>query len=225
MRSAFGLRMDYNSHMSELSPAGYEYDVFLSYKRDDLMDGWLDDHFVPFLRTFVSNALARSVRIFIDRDGIDTGDSWPLRLGHALSRSRCLVGIWSPLYFQSSWCRRECAVMMNRERRLGFRTSSNPGGLVVPVNVFDGEHFPDVAGRIQCLDCRQYWIVGEGFRKTERYVDFQDVMREWANDVAKAVSSAPPWQPNWTHKQWIEVTDTLLTPRISDNFGFVSLAG
>jgi len=41
--------------------------------------------------------------------------------------------------------------MMHRERKLGYRTTERPGGLIVPVNVFDGDFFPDQTRHIQWL--------------------------------------------------------------------------
>jgi hypothetical protein len=201
----------------------YEYDVFLSYMHDGQMEGWVGQHLVPFLTSFVGNALNRPASIFFDRTGIRSGDAWPLRLQKALAKSRCLVPVWSPLYFHSEWCRRESTVMLFREAQLGFRTVQVPNGLVVPVNVFDGSFFPKRARDIQWLDCRKYWIIGEGFAKTERYVEFQDALREWSADVARAVHSAPEWDDGWLTAPWMEVADSDLMPPSSANFSFVGL--
>src|SRR3954453_6975833 len=88
----------------------YEWDIFVSYENDAQMGSWVVDHLTPFIRTFAGNAVGRQVSIFMDRDGIQTGDDWPLRLRRALATSRCMVAVWSPLYFVSEWCRKEAAV-------------------------------------------------------------------------------------------------------------------
>jgi len=46
--------------------------------------------------------------------------------------------------------------------------------------------------------------VSPGFRKTERYIEFQDVIIEWVGDVAKAINGAPPWSKKWQTKQWLD---------------------
>lgn len=201
----------------------YHYDIFVSYMHDEQMEGWVPTHLIPFLKSFVGNALNRPIDVFIDRDGIATGDAWPQRLQQAIARSRCLIGIWSPLYFHSEWCRRECAAMLHRESQFGFRTVANPKGLVLPINVFDGIFFPETARQIQWLDCQKYWIVGDGFVKTEKYVDFQDLLREWASEVAEVIRIAPPCEDSWMTDEWLEIPDDHLRPEPVENFEFAGL--
>lgn len=180
----------------------YEYDVFLSYTHAYPFGDWVHKHFLPFFKAYLENTLSRPVTVFVDRTGITSGDAWPLRLKRALARSRCLVAIWSPSYFRSTWCLYECAVMLHRERQLGYRTIANPQGLVLPITVFDGEHFPGFAKGIQYLDCKKYARVGDGFLKTERYIDFQDCLAGWVEDVAQAVASVPLWRKEWQEESW-----------------------
>ena len=113
--------------------------------------------------------------------------------------------------------------MMFRESQLGFRTLRSPNGLVVPVNVFDGKYFPKKARDVTWLDCQKYWIVGDGFLKTERYVEFQDVLRAWSEDVATAIGSAPAWDKKWLTAPWLEVSDADIMPPPTRNFEFAGL--
>ena len=175
----------------------------MSYKTGFPFGEWVYEHLLPFLEPCLENALNRDVDVFVDRDNIFVGDAWPERLRRALAYSRCMIAVWSPAYFNSSWCLCECAVMLYRERQLGYRTLDNPGGLILPINVFDGEHFPHFARSIQYLDCRDYARVGPGFRGTRRYVDFQDRLLEWIPEVANAINAAPPWSEEWQSQEWL----------------------
>jgi len=201
----------------------YSHDVFVSYMHDAQMESWVHKHFLPFVSTFVGNALNRPATLFVDRTGIVTGDSWPLKLQQAIAQSRCLIPIWSPLYFHSDWCRRECAAMLYRETQTGFRTIANPRGLLAPVNVFDGQFFPAKAKQIQWLECQRFWVIGDGFSKTERYIEFQDILRSWAIDVATVIENAPEWQAAWMDNDWLQVDDADLRPVSTTNFSFVGL--
>ncbi len=180
----------------------YEYDVFLSYVRDRPFGDWVHEHFLPFFEPYLRNSLSQPPTIFTDTKGIRPGDEWPQRLKRALARSRCLVAVWLPCYFRSTWCRYECAAMLHRERQLGYRTTANPQGLILPVTIYDGERFPSFTKGIQCLDCTKYARVGYGFSKTERYVEFQDCLAEWVEGVAQAVTSAPLWKEEWQEESW-----------------------
>jgi TIR domain-containing protein len=184
------------------------------------MTGWVPEHLVPFVRSFVGYELNRPVSIFFDRDGIAVGDTWALKLRKALVHSRCLMTIWTPLYFHSEWCRRECAIMLYRETRLGLRTAAQPEGLVVPLNVFDGQHFPPRAKTIQWFDLRDYWIAGPAFPASSQYVNFQQQLRTLAPQVAGAIRRAPPWQARWQKVTWYDVDVSDLQPPSADNFDF-----
>ncbi len=196
----------------------YEHDVFLSYKRGFPFGEWVQRHFLPFFSSYVEGALNRPLKVFVDTSGVATGDSWPQRLQRALGHSRCLVAIWSPQYFHSEWCRRECATMLYREERLGLRTVGNPGGLVLPVCVFDGEHFPERTREIQYFNCNDYFLVGEGFTRAPEYVRFQQEMKAWAVGVAEAIRRAPRWRKSWLSPKWLDQTGEDLYPRPMGNF-------
>src|ERR1044071_6771954 len=111
--------------MSELRSAqqmNYEYDVFVSYTDDHVVSQWMHESFLPLFEPFLGNALNRPAAIFYDKVKIQSGDEWRKRLERSVALSRCLVGIWSPIYFQKPYCMRECIVMLYRERQLGYRT-------------------------------------------------------------------------------------------------------
>lgn len=220
-RQPAGLTGSYNDSLD--AAMAYNHDLFVSYMHDETMQDWVLHHFLPFVRSFVGNALNRPINVFLDRDGIAAGDAWPRRLQNALAHSRALLPVWTPLYFHSAWCRRELAVMMHRERQLGYRSAVRPEGIVVPVNVFDGDFFPDAARKIEWLDCRDYWLIGEGFKKTEKYIQYQDLLRKWAVDAAKAIAAAPAWNPEWIDDPWFAVPDGDLQPKPPGNFVFTGL--
>ncbi len=185
----------------------YKHDIFLSYTRGGMIENWLSAYFLRIFKHHLESALGRPPDIFLDREGIRSGDSWPLRLKTALSCSRCLVAIWSPSYFFSEWCVRECVMMLRRESELGYRTDENPTGLVLPVNASDGSGFPEFAQNTQWFDCRDYIIEGRGFEKTEMFVEFQIKVREWSKDVALTISGAPAWSEEWLNEPILRIPD------------------
>jgi hypothetical protein len=182
----------------------YENDVFLSYLTEKPSGTWVHEHFLPYFRHQLGNALNRPSAIFVDREGIHSGQKWPNRLKQALATSRCLVGIWSPLYFQSEWCRNECGIMHHREVALGFGTNEQPDGLLVGVRVNDGVHFPDYARDTNYVDFEKYFVDGPGFSRSELHVDFQRAIVPFAQDVARIVQLAPEWSPEWLTPPWID---------------------
>jgi hypothetical protein len=132
----------------------YKYDIFLSYANQFPFNKWTRERLLPLIDTYLTNELNRQAKIFFDKAEIAAGDAWPEQLKNALAHSRCLVAVWSPSYFTSKWCTSECAVMLNREMKLGYRKAQNPKGLILPLTIYDGDRFPEYARKIQWLDCR-----------------------------------------------------------------------
>jgi len=86
----------------DVSPSGYRFDLFLSYRRGGTVPDWVHNHLHPLLLDCLADELSREPRIFLDST-METGVHWPSGLEWALRRSRLLLPIWSPPYFTSPW--------------------------------------------------------------------------------------------------------------------------
>ena len=193
----------------------YEHDVFISYKSGSLFGDWVYDIFLPNFKEILENALNRDVKLFVDRYEILSGAAWPERIKRALMHSRCLIPILSPTYFRSEWCNYEYNAFHDREKRLGYRTTDNPGGLIVPIRLFDGEHFPDCAKRIQSFDCRDFLRPAGGFKKTPDHSKFHGLLIEWIQrDLAECISNAPTWSDEF--EMWVENSIEEIQPPTSN---------
>jgi hypothetical protein len=115
-----------------------------------------------------------------------------------------MVGIWSPMYFHSEWCQKECAVMLHRESQLGYGTEEKPDGLIIGVKVNDGIHFPSFAAKSQYADFEPFFFDGPAFSHSPLHVEFQKAIGPLALDVARIAKSVPRWAPDWETAAWIE---------------------
>ncbi len=190
----------------------YNWDVFLSYNRKFPHGQWVDDIFLPLFEPYLDDALNRKVKIFKDTKDISAGSAWPERLKNSVAHSRCMVSIFSPSYFRSEWCMKEFAIMHHRQKQLGYLTVEKPDGLIVPVNLFDGEHFPSYARQLEMFDCKAFNRVGEGIKLTQIYIDFQGVLQGWVYDVAKVIGNAPAWNPAWLGEEWLDSAQGTFQP-------------
>lgn len=171
-----------------MSPrADYEYDIFFSYKRHRLTLQWtrgVQDR----LQYWITQELGgRPVRMFVDEQCIDTGDRWPIGLQEALKKSRCMIAVWSPEYFQSSWCISEHESFRERERRLYM----DAHGLIAPLKFHDGEHFPDDARTVQWTDISAYTSTAPAFWQSARAIELEDLLKDFARSVAEVIRRAP----------------------------------
>jgi hypothetical protein len=131
----------------------YEYDVFLSYRRHGEWPSWVRVIFMPLFSHWLGEELGRDAKVFVDYE-IETGDSWPQKLGKSLGETRVLVALFSRQYFASPWCMRELQHVLSREQACGFRTAQNPAGLIVPASIHDGKDFPHRSSRSRPPSCR-----------------------------------------------------------------------
>lgn len=182
----------------------YEYDVFLSYPTKFPFGAWIHETFIPLFKSYLGEYIFEPT-IFIDKYGISSGDEWTEKIRNAVMHSKCLVALWCPTYFfGSEMCKIECAIMLLREKKLGYRTITNPSGLINPVNIFDGDSFPDFAKRIQYLNCTDFVIDGEGFKKTPLYADFVKILKPWVDGVAKSINKAPDWSEDFLNLEGLD---------------------
>lgn len=96
-------------------------EAFFSYTR-------IDDEFFGGAITSLRRAIElgvqvttgdRNFRIFQDIDGIELGQKWQERLDEALSSSKFLIPIITPLFFSSDACRSELQKFIRHEKNLG----------------------------------------------------------------------------------------------------------
>jgi TIR domain-containing protein len=164
----------------------YEYDVFFSYKRDPQSDDWhrtVKEKLEFLLRLELAQP---NLSVFFDTEEISTGLNWKEKVAEATKKSKCLIGIWSPLYFQSKWCLSEWKSF--RERELRWRCN-----VVVAASYHDGKHFPPDAQSKQVMDFSNFTSTMAGFWSTTRAVDFEPMLKKFAADAAIIIRAAPAY--------------------------------
>ncbi len=185
---------------------GYEYDIFLSYKRGKIREQWIHDIFRPLFDEQLEEARggAKS-KVFIDTVEIPAGVDWPQYLATALSKSRCMVAILSPSYFGSEWCMKEFNAMYKRQRELREKKILAAEHAVIVPFVKQGplEAFPDFIDRIQLLDYSRFNKVGEAFRNSELYLEMQGKIETDAKTAATMIKHAPDWLPEFEKTEWL----------------------
>ena len=188
-----------------LPPAtDYEYDVFFSYKRHKLTLDWTREVHNRLKYFIMQTGLVdHEVKTFIDEEGIETGDRWPNRLKDALQSSRCMVCLWSPAYFQSNWCVSEWQSFRKRERRLKMKSH----GLIAPLTIHDGDYFPREAKDVQWTDAALYTSTMPAFWISLRALDFEDLLKRFAAQVAGMVNHAPQFEADWPIAEVEDLTD------------------
>lgn len=179
----------------------YKHDIFISYKRGLIGNEWLDTRFIPLFQDSVEDEIIlrckrKAFGIFFDRasvskdklqmdkTGIEPGQAWRDALSDGLENSCCLLAICTPKYFQSEWC-------MTEWKTFEQRNDKEKKDLIVPITLHDGEAFPGSGSKFQYANFNDYYIIGEGYTKTEPYVQFQKMVKELAVRVAKVVADAP----------------------------------
>ena len=183
----------------------YEYDVFISYKTGKIFGRWVIEVFYDFFKEYLEQSLGRQSKIFLDQSEINDGDSWPARIKRAIAKSKCLVAVLSPLYFQSEWCKKEFSAILYRENKLGLKTLQNPRGLLSAIILHDGDRFPRIIkDNIQCRSWHDYALVGKGFENTDTFIQFQVELQSFAENTALLIENAPPYSEDWLSEEWLD---------------------
>jgi hypothetical protein len=173
----------------------YQYDIFISYRRDDLTKVWIEKHFMPLLGSHVYYELGRHPSFYIDEQ-LEIGTNWPLSLGIALGTSRTIISLWSKTYLNSVWCTCEISHMLEREIRAGFRTIDRPGGLVFPAVIHDGETMPINLSSIQKVEIQDCFNVKMSPDSPKAEL-LSEKLRPLGKSIADAIGEAPEFQKDW----------------------------
>jgi hypothetical protein len=180
----------------------YEYDVFISYRRQRLENKWLTEHFVPVFEWALNNAYqgAREPRYFFDQlhtnteiqsgdlvdgSGIEPGSRWREELEQAICKSRCMVGLWSLPYFRSRWCQIEWRSFASR--------TGNP---LVAVSVNKYVRRAPEAKNYQMIDISDYMLIGNIGKDGYLSQGFRDAMRGLCEIVVARLEAITEFK-NW----------------------------
>ncbi len=172
----------------------YEYDVFISYRRGLEVKDWVCDHFHPLLESKLTQELPVAPRIFIDHE-MENGVRWEDTIQRALVRSKILLGVWNPSYFESRWCQAEWQTILQREK--DCEVAPHEGGCLFSVIYGDGDYFPDEAGARQGQKFHDYAVSAPAFRETPLYLEFEKEVAKVAKQIVSRLANAPPWEATW----------------------------
>lgn len=173
----------------------YQYDIFISYRRDDLTKAWIEKHFIPLLDSHVFYELGRHPKFYIDVQ-LESGTTWPIALGNALGTSKVIIPLWSKNYLNSVWCTCEISIMLDREIKTGCRTLQNPSGLVFPTVIHDGETMPVNLSSIQKVEIQDCFNVKMSPDSPKAEI-LSEKLQPLGKAIADAIDKAPAWQAGW----------------------------
>jgi hypothetical protein len=177
--------------------SGYEYDIFFSYKRDVQSKKWhskVAEKIEFWLRKELNQ---QKINLFIDKEDIEIGERWKMKIADGLKRSKCLVALLSPDYFNSPWCVSEWKTFLAREKMLE-QLGIESRGLIVPAIYHDGEHFPAEAKDIQAVDFSDYNSTMDFFWHSEDgYIFERDKLKTFSKEIAKTVQRAPAYREDF----------------------------
>src|SRR5258708_1652678 len=174
---------------------GYVNDIFLSYSRAGCVRDWMSNHFLPRLRSHMTDLLPVPPRLFFDEEQ-QNDTIWRANFRHHILRSKYLVAVWSRPYFESYWCMAEWRSIEQRTAMLDMGTAANPHTLMYPIVFADGETFPGWA-KERGKDLRKWAYDLPQFSETRDYLPFDDEMRRVAQDLVGLLPHAPAWDPDW----------------------------
>lgn len=175
----------------------YKFDIFVSYRRTETIGGWVKNHLVPRLQLRLNEIAPRNVEVFCDFKMAD-GVNFPAELRNQIKASGLLLSIWSADYFRSTWCMAEWESFRERQKQLGLFTDDHTQGLVYPIRYSDGKYFHPEAKIVQYRkDFSQLNYPDEAFRNTPKYLEFDDLVKQVAEDLVVRLNDIPAWSADF----------------------------
>ena len=175
----------------------YDHDIFVSYRRTPTVGQWVQNHLVPRLQSRIDDVASGPVRIFCDFKMAE-GTNWPAELKTRLRGSKILVAVWSADYFRSRWCMAEWQSFRKREAKLSLFSDEHPQGLVYPVRYAEGDSFHSDAQIAQCCkDFSRLNYPDEAFRQSVKYLEFDDLVKQMAEELLERLREIPRWRSNF----------------------------
>ena len=176
--------------------SGYKFDVFISYCRHGSVQKWLLNNFLSKFRECLADQIAPAPRVYIDKS-MPRAVHWPSELKKALRHSKVLVPVFSPAFFESSWCMAEWESMRAREKLLGLASPERPQGLVYPILYSDSDNFPMAAREKSWWDFKDLSMPEPVFQKSRAWIRFHRRVTEVAEDLVQLLKQVPDWEPDW----------------------------
>lgn len=176
------------SSEGSVDSSGYHYDVFVSYPHSPYI-AELVETFVKHIRQRLELFLPWPPRVFMDAGGFKPGSRYSIEILDALHRSRCLLAMVAPSYFQSELCVREYRTFEAREDQ----TTHGDPPLVFPVILRGGiEMVPlEMRQRRVLMDASSITSLARLTRRMEETVE------TIAETMARSILAAPPYNPDW----------------------------
>jgi hypothetical protein len=166
----------------------YGYHAFFSYKRNPLTDNW-HLQLSQRLQFWLSNNLnVPTAKVFFDSTSIENGLDFNSCIADALRGSTIIISIMSPMYFNSPHCFSEIEAFCIREQMLNLRR----GSLIACARFHDGESFPASYRTLQAFDFTRFAIMAPRFWDTDKGMEFEEIIKKFAEQAAKKILSAPP---------------------------------
>jgi cellulose biosynthesis protein BcsQ len=158
------------------------YDFLVSAHEDPFTEAWLTE-FLPLFASWTSDYLGRRVTIFNSAlAGAQAlapaqAQAADLSRDQVRLRAECLLAIVTARYFSEPVTEGDWA---------SFASGGRP---ILPI-LLRGTHdaLPPHARQIAFEDFREFALIGEGFQKSERYVDFQVRIQRLAEAAAKRLT-------------------------------------
>ncbi len=181
--------------------AGYDWDVFISYKR-----GGNSPDFARVLRDGLRRGLADQFpnpRVFFDDLSAEAG-AHPEHLMHTVRSSALVLAVWVPAYEMSDWCAAEWFLARARERLCpGAPSLVYPVRWEVSSNDIEGGRLPGPAGVRG--DTSLVPSIAE-FSKQTKQIRFPTVATpafcaatsDLARDLAGRLNHVPAWDPDFS---------------------------
>jgi hypothetical protein len=168
----------------------YEYDLYVSYAYSSVVSIWINE-LVNSIAMWFEELTGNRLRVFLDVREIQLGDIF-FDLNHrALTRSKLLIAVVTPQYFNSMYTLTEWLTFERRSKLSGT-------SLIIPLAIKGSRsNFPDWFNQNRYLEFQDFGYIHPRFKETPKHLDFQVKIKDLANSINKMLGQVPPFDSFW----------------------------
>jgi MinD-like ATPase involved in chromosome partitioning or flagellar assembly len=149
-------------------------DVFFDYSDTGIVRGWVRE-FVPLLRTWLSESAGRDIR-FLESTQVPPGVEWRQWAQDSMTRAAVVIVVATTRYLASPERVDVLQKMLDQRPQGSF--------YLLTLDRSSMESAPSWLLSYQWFDFSDLAYIGDGFAKSERYIEFQDRIRKLAATMA-----------------------------------------
>ncbi len=172
--------------------ADYEYEIYVSFAQNAVSNEWLQS-FIIQLKDAIQRETGEEPRIFDDYSELSISELWAEQTKLRVLRTKLLLAVLTPQYFESRTCMRTWATFELREQ-----ITNDQLPLIIPLFIRGRDTMPSWVAKRQFFDMSDLPIHTSAFTDRTQSSKLIERIKRLAKTGAQMLYHVPSFDPQWT---------------------------